>query len=71
MREALNAQQDEPEQLVKMLVILYDNSDGYIQEAVYRLIRCDQGRLRPTSRSAQNVAESRRRSSKQRKAKEI
>ena len=39
MIEALDAQQDEPEQLVKMLVILYDSSDGFLQEAVYRLMR--------------------------------
>ena len=39
MGDALDAQYDEPEQLVKLLVILYDNSEGYIQEAVYRLIR--------------------------------
>jgi hypothetical protein len=37
--EALNAQFDEPEQLVKLLVILHDNSEGFIQEAIYRLIR--------------------------------
>jgi hypothetical protein len=39
MGDALDAQYDEPEQLVKLLVILHDNSEGYIQEAVYRLIR--------------------------------
>ena len=38
--DALDADMSEPEQFVKMLVILYDNSqDGYLQEAVYRLIR--------------------------------
>ena len=38
--DALDADLSEPEQFVKMLVILYDNSqDGYLQEAVYRLIR--------------------------------
>ncbi len=38
--EALDCCQDEPEGFVKVLVILYDNTtDGYSQEAIYRLIR--------------------------------
>jgi hypothetical protein len=38
--DALDADMSEPEQFVRMLVLLYDNSqDNYLQEAVYRLIR--------------------------------
>jgi|SRR5215213_2354942 len=38
--DALDAQQDEPEQLVKLFVILHDNcNDGFLQEALYRMMR--------------------------------
>jgi hypothetical protein len=37
--DALQAEPDEPELLVKLLVILHDNSESYLQEAMWRLIR--------------------------------
>lgn len=37
--DALDCDLDEPERFVKLLVVLYDNADGYLQEAIYRLIR--------------------------------